>query len=245
MHLLHADQKSANRQTEDLPNLTRPKNSLFRSHKRILFGKKSSRTRRGETLVEVLGAFFVLSIISTAATLFITQSNRTAKLVEDRMIANNLASDAIETILMFRNTNWMKFADKDECWDVRETATECPAPDADKMVPLIGGPENYKLVLNPNTLQSSLEKCNSSLDLASPSQQNDNKCYGLHPSKAPNENLLVNYLNQKGPPPKDPRFYRMITLTRLDQDAIKIDAKVQWKSINVHTVNLSHILTNY
>ena len=44
--------------------------------------------RRGETLVEVLAAFFVLAVTSTAITVYVAVSGHFSRLINDQLIAH-------------------------------------------------------------------------------------------------------------------------------------------------------------
>lgn len=84
---------------------------------------------RGETLLEVIIAVFVVALGSATASNLIVQSLLSNQYNKDSLQALNLAQEGIEMMRVVRNTNWMKFsADTDNCWNVIPNETVCDSP---------------------------------------------------------------------------------------------------------------------
>lgn len=74
---------------------------------------------RAETLAEVILAFIVFGIISTAAISFVVHGIDTNQEIEERLIAYNFARESVEAVRNVRDTNWLRFpGNRTECWDV-------------------------------------------------------------------------------------------------------------------------------
>ena len=86
--------------------------------------------KKGESIVEVLVAIMILSIVMTAAFKILVNTTSSNVDVKNRIIALNIAREGIEAVRNVRDTNWFKYAgntdtkwlchdtlsDKNKCW---------------------------------------------------------------------------------------------------------------------------------
>lgn len=218
--------------------------------------KRRRGNRKGESLLEVIVAFLVLATTSSAATVLITQSLRTSGLMAERVIAGNLARDGIEAFAGFRNTNWLKFSDGKQCWDVIMQSIlggeKCPGLNAKKIAPNLGNIAHFKFVLEPVKFEKKLEEVTTgALKLPEDPKQTlgkeSNDPYAVYErTEEPNKGLFINYSKGSPVPSDPPKFYRMIQVQRIHEDALKINVIVQWRSGGaVHEVDLSSVFNNY
>jgi len=70
------------------------------------FPKKNA----GETLVEVLSAMTILTMMLAGALSVLGRAKSTEIDVKNRIVATNLAREAVEKIRNFRDTNWLKYS---------------------------------------------------------------------------------------------------------------------------------------
>ena len=208
------------------------------------------KTKKGETLIEVITALTSLVIAGLAAVTVILAVMNTTAISKDYLIAQNLASEGLEGVINIRDTNWLIFSsDKTNCWMIIDSL-ECKADGTDKKAIAgnnytLEGIEGAKLKLKD---QTSLVK----LDLESGTDE-DNSVFKLQ------LNTDGIYTQDQSATPKDPQpspvFYRMITLSKVDdgdadsvftQERIKITVKIQWEiKSKVNTYELSSVITNY
>lgn len=93
-------------------------------HKRALKTHWLHKTRRSESVFEVIIAITVMSIGITAVTLLITTVMRAGALSKEFIIANNLAAEGLEAVSNVRESNWIEFPGYEEdCWNVVATVT--------------------------------------------------------------------------------------------------------------------------
>ncbi len=202
-----------------------------------LAGKLPQRLqhRRGETLLEILIALMVLGTTSGAATFLIIQSNRTSVDIQRQFQARYLAREAFEHLKMVRDTNWIRFADK-ECWDTALSEKSCSVKFSNKIA--AGTPRDFALLsgeisssldfrLQEVTDENALTSCEN-FDVASISP------YAIYQSQAEDDTLGMMY----GPDPaapagQTPLFCRKITLVKQHDDAIKADVTILWRRSGV------------
>lgn len=206
----------------------------------------SSRScRRGETLIEVLAAFFILAISSSAITIYIVVSSYSSRLINDQLIAHQLAENAIESFSRLINTNQEKFKES-VCWDTAQEEKSCGEEFGKKIIPGAGGPFYYTIILDPFSFYEIFQPVTTSLDLASNNQDvvNNNKKYLLY--EDPAKKFFVSSGNP--PPEQEPKFYRMFVLERSQNASDGIIAKsvVQWKSKDeVKTVEIKNFFIHF
>lgn len=211
---------------------------------------------RGETLVEVIIAVFVVSLGSAIAASLIVTSFQANTLSRDNLIAMNLAGEGIEAVRGVRDTNWLKYGfDKDNCWNVLPSESGCSLT-SNKIT------AGYYTVELDQNLVWQMTKVNPqiALNLGSSSALNNDlyKLKILSRNEVPffSHYLLdypasVNY-EELEENPQYGRFYRMIEILNIIPDAggtpvsMEVKSSVQWKTQGrVNTASLNLILTNY
>ncbi len=71
----------------------------------------------GESIIEVLAAITILSLVMTGTFLMLTQAMSLNRSVRDRVIAINIAREGIEAVRNIRDTNWLKYSgDRRKKW---------------------------------------------------------------------------------------------------------------------------------
>lgn len=222
-------------------------------HSFFKFASASSapKSPRGESLVEILVAFFVIATTSTASLVVVTQSANSSRSVENRFMAQHIAEEGLEAFVHLRDTNWIKFHDKN-CWDAKLDQEACSENGGEKLLPQ-SGTAFYKIVLEPNNMSWSIEKVDNELNLTKKIDTTPKKPfyepYGLYEIKNdPVKNdMLFGFSGINPPNADDPKFYRMLKLQILDsKKSIQATVKVQWIATGeIREISLSKIFTNY
>ena len=76
------------------------------------------KSRRGETIIEVLIAVLVLAVGIIAGVRLLISSGINNELSRERVVATNLAREGIEAVRNIRDTNWLRFAgERRRCWN--------------------------------------------------------------------------------------------------------------------------------
>lgn len=226
-------------------------------------------SRRGESIVEVIVAVFVVALGSGVATTLIVTALQSNSFSRDNLIGLNLAVEGIEAMRTIRDTNWLRFSsNKEDCWnmmpDKGSDIDDCNDPNN-----LIGAnnmtnftvdldPKNYQWLLAPiNAQPLDLEKGQFNdvyrLGYADIDQAVDSDKNG---KPADDKDLfatstyLQNNPNQGFVKVGDSGFYRMVTVQYIvkpeEADSITVVSTVQWKSNGVvHSVILQAHLINY
>ena len=85
--------------------------------------RSSLKSRRGETLVEVLVALMLLVVGALGALRLFGMAAVNNELTKERVIATNLAREGLEAVRSTRDTNWLRFAgERRKCWNNIEAA---------------------------------------------------------------------------------------------------------------------------
>jgi len=82
-----------------------------------------SRHNKGETVLEVLIAIFVISMMIMQAGQLQISTIRHAKLNEYALISDQLSSEGVEAMKAFVASNRLRFSSKPKCWDSLPSAT--------------------------------------------------------------------------------------------------------------------------
>ncbi|MFH1546082.1 MAG: prepilin-type N-terminal cleavage/methylation domain-containing protein [Patescibacteria group bacterium] len=83
------------------------------------------KSRKGETLVEVLVALVLLVVGALSALRLLGLASINNQITKERVIATNLAREGLEAVRNIRDTNWLRFAgERRTCWNNLE-ASEC------------------------------------------------------------------------------------------------------------------------
>lgn len=123
--------------------------------------KNFLKRKNGETLIEVVIAVSILTLISsTASGLFINSIHHTAANYHD-LIAGNLAEDGIEMINRMHYNNFLRFSSKASlCWNTKpEHADLADCDDAGNKI-LAG---SHRLALDADSLHWTLERLGDDL----------------------------------------------------------------------------------
>ena len=195
------------------------------------------RTRSGETIIEILISLFVLVTTSSAATYVIAQTNRTNYDIKQNFQARYLAREAFEELKMIRDTNWIRFSDKN-CWDVKLETKDCVSTAPDHIISGTS-PTNFALVMSkPSNFSMHLSQVATSnsdpFDDCMKLNSLNTNAYSIFretssdPKNNPYEGILY---STDGTPPANasPIYCRKITLTNVHADAIKADVSIGWK----------------
>lgn len=217
------------------------------------------KSHRGETLVELLVAIFILAITGTSTSALIIDSNRASHDVKSTFQARYLAREAFETLKMIRNTNWIRFADDKKCWDIKFEAKDCPKDGKESpsvLIPLGAKPRTFGLVMsNPTVMDLRLAEVvdTDGYDGFKECQKFDGvekTWYAVYDNKAADDNdpySGVMYSTDQTPPAESvPVYCRRVKLEKINADAIKVDVTVAWKvGSKVKTREESSYLLNY
>lgn len=91
---------------------------------------KILKNKFGLILSEALLAIAMLSIGSLIVGTIINNAISTTTLSKNYLIAQNLATEAVEAVKSIRDTNWLLYSDDKSCW--LSTAAECDTKVADE-----------------------------------------------------------------------------------------------------------------
>jgi len=230
------------------------------------FGGKFLKKRRGETLIEVIMALFVVALGSAAATSLIVTAIQSNSFSRDNLVALNLAVEGIEAMRNIRDTNWLKFGfDKETCWNLDPAQVVCDATTVPtRLIEDNSTTSGYTVDLNPTTFQWTMTKIGSPMDL---SASGDDSAYQLNyidvtPGADTNNDadntddpdLYVSKsiigalgLTSTG----ESKFYRSIVVTYPascpeSNKCMSVTSTVEWKvGQRVDRVQLKSTLTNY
>ena len=156
------------------------------------------RFRPAESMLEVIVALFMIASASTASLVMVSQSRNASNISENKTEAIELAEDALESFVMLRNTNWMKFPEK-SCWDAVLEEVACDKNAGEHLLSETG-PTYVKVILNPLEMRTEFETVGYLLDLVNDKNPNDMKPYGLFErTEEPNKGFLVAYKGNAQP----------------------------------------------
>lgn len=201
---------------------------------------------RGESLIEVITAIFVLVVGSSVATSIIVTSTQSNSFNRDNLIALNLAIEGVEAIRTIRDNNWLRFSfDKENCWNILPKVSSCDPGDPKKIEA-----GNYTAGLDASYAWNLNNKKDSKLDL-DPSRLESSKDFqlklqarGTSPDK---QNIYNDVAGDKGYT-KDSPFYRMITIgyDGKANDKMNVASTVQWLfQGRKHEITINDKLLNY
>ncbi|MCF7846090.1 MAG: hypothetical protein K9L85_02530 [Candidatus Peribacteraceae bacterium] len=212
---------------------------------------KKIKSRRGETLIEVLVATIVLIVGGLSATRLFALATVNNQLTKERVIATNLAREGLEAVRSIRDTNWLRFAgERRTCWN-NLNPSECNDSDLDGVPDsVIGHRQNYVVEFDNVNYRWDLDSTDLDyrLNLTDGVNSDDDK-YRL---KIDADGLY----NQSGSG-TDTVFYREVYTEYLaDDQSLAVDAeaanilrvtsKVEWYDRGkMSDVTLTTILTDY
>lgn len=83
------------------------------------------RQKKGSAMMEVMVSFFILTLGLTGSLSVIVAAGRANQSHKNRLIATNLAQEALEAVRNMRDTNWLSYSsDLRECWNFWEDTNE-------------------------------------------------------------------------------------------------------------------------
>ncbi|MFH0776636.1 MAG: hypothetical protein V1936_03430 [Patescibacteria group bacterium] len=209
------------------------------------------KSRRGETLIEVLVATIVLIVGALAAARLFAIATVNDQLTKERVIATNLAREGLEAVRNIRDTNWLRFAgERRTCWNNLNPA-ECNDTNLDGVPDdVILQQKNYIALFDADNYRWGLDSSglNHRLDLSDGVGSDDEK-YRLKLDGLG----LYNYPSAGG---SDTIFYREIYTEYLNPNQtlaidpsaniLRVTSKVEWYDRGkMSEVTLSTILTDY
>lgn len=188
--------------------------------------------KSGFVLAECLVAIASLATAAIVAGFITTSAMSTAGLSRDYLIAGNLATEGIEAVKSLRDTNWMLYPDKKQCWLVLGACTSPPTLPANN--------SNYIIVLSNGVLQLIKSGGNSPLDLDSSSVLN----------KTPYRLYIENsrYVGYPAPPAgaTASKYFRSVKFVDVTNDAATVEVKMQWKEgVKTREISKKITLNNY
>ncbi len=212
------------------------------------------KTRKGETLLEILIALFVLTTTSGAATFMIIQSNRTSTDIQRQFQARYLAREAFEHLKMVRDTNWIRFADNKNCWDIRFEEKDCPKVNPKELASNINTEYVYALLSGkPGDNYYHLdETSNNELAQCEAFTAGSTSPFAIYLNKTANPDDIYNGImyspDPVAPVDQKPQFCRKITLTKKYADAIEMKVHISWDrggTGNIGSREYTSYLLNY
>lgn len=204
---------------------------------------KCAKNRRAETVFEALISISVLLIISSLATgVYVTSVRSTAGNRND-LVAAALAEEGVELMRNIRDTNFLKYADGAQCWNLQPSAVGCP--DAANLI----SQGSSTVWMDPADFSIEYLKQNTGLDTANLSAAG-NAAYKLKLKAiagAPNAKLYFHDAANEDTP-----FYRGLNISYMDfnadgiNDAMKVISTVAYASATgkARTIVRAAILTN-
>lgn len=205
--------------------------------------KCAKNRHRAGTLIEVLIALSVLLAISSIASGVYISSVRSTASNRNDVIADALAEEGIELMRNIRDTNFLRFADVESCWNMKPGETDC-ALAANKL-----SAGSSTVWLDPADFSIKYLKQITGLDTANLSAVG-NGAYKLKLKAiagAPNAKLYFHDAANEDTP-----FYRGLNISYMDfnadgiNDAIKVVSTVAYATATgkARTAVRASILTN-
>ncbi len=173
---------------------------------------RSLKEKTGLILMEALLAIAVLVVASLVMTTVFQTAVMSQALSRDYLIAQNLATEAIEVVKAVRNTNWLKYPTAPQCWLTRPELNCDPLDGEANAVE----PKNYKFITDFNS-SIKFDDINGELNLG------DNTLDTTY------ELVIVDGLYRHVEAPENGSgFYRSIEFTQVSAVSATFEVKVQW-----------------
>ena len=192
--------------------------------------KSFVKKKSGLILTEALLAITLLAIGTTILTGIIQNAIKTSVLSKNYLIAQNLATEAIEGVKNIRNTNWLKEPDDSTCWmNLDPYYGACPnKPVADSNYLLKKDDGIWSLDYGPD----------EDLDLT---YEDDMAQYRLY---LEDEGDYFTYSSLATSEPS--LYYRSVKFKSISDESADLEVKIQWKEgVKMREIVRSSILYNY
>ncbi|MCF7836150.1 prepilin-type N-terminal cleavage/methylation domain-containing protein [Candidatus Gracilibacteria bacterium] len=214
------------------------------------------KSRRGETLIEVLVAIIILVVGALSAVKLLGLASINSQLTKERVIATNLSREGLEAVRNIRDTNWLRFGgERRLCWNNIDVSECVDTDDGDGVTddPIVHE-QNYIVKFDTGTFRWELEEVSTGeLDLSD--ELADNTAYRLETGS----NGLYNHIDDTPDDPADDTIYfRQIYTEYLNDDQtqdattnasnniLRVTSKVEWMDRGrISDVTLTTILTDY
>jgi type II secretory pathway pseudopilin PulG len=208
------------------------------------------KSRKGETLVEVLIAILVLLVGALSVLRYLAWADVANQLTKERVVATNLAREGLEAVRSIRDTNWLRFAgERRICWNNLNIST-CIDNNSDGVPDdVIEHQNRYLAEFSTNNFRWRLSPSGvGALDIDDSEVSADDEIYRIHRES----NGLY---NQSGTG-DDTIYFREIYIEYLagdqslasgeDANIMRITSNVQWYDRGkTSDVTLTTILTDY
>lgn len=210
-----------------------------------MINKKFNQKRVGLVLTEALVSIASLTLGVMVLGTIITNAVSTTRVSKDYLLAQNLITEAIETVKNIRDTNWLLQPTDRNCWLVLNPAggLGCGASAT------VGA--NYIAVFNnPGwILQSSgaADELDLAANIAALASQEDYRLY-IDSLELNDGDVADFYRDSAGALGVASDFYRNIKFTEIDpgNDFARLEITVEWlESARVRNITREFILYNY
>jgi len=180
----------------------------------------SLKSTKGFTLLEVIGAIFILTVGAGSAFILISQTLSAASLVKERLIASYLVGEGIEIVRNIRDTNWLQARDpaKTSPWDDGLCSTS---------------PCYWQTDYTTRTFTDTadFEQCSDP----------EYNCRPYDGTTLKIDGGFYNYTSGT-----ETIFKRKITIEKLDSDNIKVEVNVEWtEKGRTHNLKAIEYLTSW
>ena len=214
---------------------------------------KYKNSKKGETLIEVIAALTSIVLAGIAAVTVVLSVMTTTAISKEYLIAQNLAREAVESVVNYRNTNWLNLpANKTNCWMRNDLSKTTCTTSPELNVIRKETPYTMSRDLNGEISLSTTET--AVLDLKG--NQHDEITFSKYKLSVTDEDLYVHeaLVPLKDPAPK-PDFYRMIVFEKVNagdsddtfiEEQMKVTVTVQWLNKSTpKTYELNTVITNH
>jgi len=210
-------------------------------------------SKKGETLIEVIAALTSIVLAGIAAVTVVLSVMTTTEISKEYLVAQNLAREAVEGVVNYRNTNWLNLpANKTNCWMRKYLdSTACttnPEPN------VVSGGEPHIMSRDSNGEIFLTQILSGALALTGTG--NDEINFSEYKLSVGNDDVYVHGEPdfEKDPAPK-PDFYRMVQFEKVSaadsdetfrEEQMKVVVTVQWLNKSTpKTYELNTVITNY
>lgn len=166
--------------------------------------------RRGIVLAEALVSIAILLVATTIVSSIISDGLKANAVARDYLVAQNLATEAVEVVKSVKQTNILNHPLEPECWN---GSCDDVAFVADTSF----------VALRDDSGHWVLEEVGGNLDLSQSINDQVKTNFGMHFHDGQYLHS-ANWRNWGG----EPQFYREVRFTEVDDDSATFEVKVQW-----------------